>query len=61
MTTEENFINRQNAFQESLKNIEANNRLLQFVQILMQINQREKLVKYPLYDQGNPNNACKRK
>ena len=35
---------------ESLENPEANNRLLKFIQILMQINEREKLVKYAAND-----------
>ena len=50
MATEENFINPEEAFHKSLQDTEVNDRLVRFVQILMQINMREKLVKYPPHD-----------
>lgn len=59
MSGADNFSNLQKALNESLQNPEVNNRLLQYVQILNQINQREKLIKFGPNDQGNSNSASK--
>lgn len=57
MEVETQQTSKHKTIKNSIENVDADMRLLQFIQILMRINDREKLVKYDKSNNRNTNNT----